>query len=87
MQNRQDFIQNNLSNSFDGLSKIAGICDIAFIYAAITKAVDCENNRAQSYAVIVTNTLKTIKILQDLRMFIFWLSSDAVFSVSDRTVD
>ena len=80
VQNRQDFFQIDLSNSFDGLSKIAGSCDIAFICAAITKAVDCENNRAESYAVNVINTLKIIKILQDLGVFVVWLSSNAVFS-------
>lgn len=80
VQNRKDFVQIDLSNSFDGLSKIAGICDIAFICAATTKAVDCDNNRAESYAVNVTNTLKIIKVLQDLGVFIVWLSSSAVFS-------
>ena len=80
VQKRQDFSQIDLSNSFDGLSKIAGRCEIAFICAAITKAVDCENNRAESYAVNVTNTLKIIKILQDLGVFVVWLSSNAVFS-------
>lgn len=80
VKNRQGLIQIDLSNSFDGLNKFAGTCDIAFICAATTKAVDCDNNRAASYAVNVTNTLKIIKILQDLGVFIVWLSSNAVFS-------
>ena len=80
VQDRQDFVQIDLSNSFDGLSKIAGICDIAFICAATTKAVDCENDRAESYEVNVTYTLKMVKILQDLGVFVVWLSSNAVFS-------
>ena len=79
-QSRQDFVKIDLTNSFDGVNKIANICDVAFICAGITKAEDCENNRAGSYAVNVTNTLKLIKTLQDHDVFVIWLSSNAVFS-------
>ena len=79
-QNRSDFVKIDLTNNFHGLKKIASICDVAFICAGTTKAVDCENNRAESYSVNVTNTLKIVKILQDLDVFVVWLSSNAVFS-------
>ena len=79
-QNRQGLIQFDLCNGFDELSKTAEKCNIAFICAGITKATDCENNRADSYSINVTYTLKVIKILQDLGVFVVWLSSNAVFS-------
>ncbi len=76
----EKFFQIDLSNNFDGLKKIAGICDIAFICAGATKAVECENDRAGSYAVNVTSTVKMVSTLQDLGLFVVWLSSNAVFS-------
>ena len=30
VQNRNDFVKIDLTNSFDGLNKIASICDVAF---------------------------------------------------------
>ena len=80
VQNRQDFVKIDLTNSFDGLNRIANKCDVAFICAGTTKAVDCENDRAGTYAVNVSNTLKLVKILQDLDVLVVWLSSNAVFS-------
>jgi dTDP-4-dehydrorhamnose reductase len=76
----ENFFNIDLSNNFDELKKIAGICDVAFICAGVTKAVECENDRAGSYAVNVTNTIKLVTILQDLGLFVVWLSSNAVFS-------
>lgn len=78
--NKKNFIQTDLSDSFDRLSKIAGLIDIAFICAATTKIVDCETNTVASYEVNVTHTLRIIKSLQDLGVFVVWLSSNAVFS-------
>ena len=79
-QNKSDLVRIDLTNSFDGLKKIASLCDVAFVCAGTTKAMDCENNKAYSYLVNVTNTLKIVKILQDLDVFVVWLSSNAVFS-------
>lgn len=79
-QDGEIFFQIDLSNDFTGLKKIPNSCNIAFICAATTKIVDCENDRVGSYAVNVTNTVKLVSTLQDLGMFVVWLSSNAVFS-------
>lgn len=79
-QNRSDFVKIDLTNSFNGLKKIVSICDVTFFCAGTTKALDRENNRAGSYSVKVTNTLKIVKILQYLDVFVVWLSSNTVFS-------
>ena len=79
-KNRNNFFKIDLINSFDGLNKIASKCDVAFVCAGTTKAFDCEKNKAESYAINVTNTFKLVKILKNLEVFVVWLSSNAVFS-------